>query len=59
MQECKKVAATEEVAFPETVTGDDLTGSHLLFRGTVVFDGEGVLTVRKVGLATMMGKMAA
>ena len=29
-----------------------------LFRGAVVFDGEGVLDVRKVGLKTMMGKMA-
>ena len=29
-----------------------------MFRGAVVFDGEGVLDVRKVGLKTMMGKMA-
>ena len=29
-----------------------------LFRGAVVFDGEGVLDVRKVGLQSMMGKMA-
>ena len=28
------------------------------FRGAVVFDGEGILDVRKVGLKTMMGKMA-
>ncbi len=31
---------------------------HSLFRGAVVFDGEGILDVRKVGLKTMMGKMA-
>lgn len=31
---------------------------HCLFRGAVVFDGEGILDVRKVGLSTMMGKMA-
>lgn len=32
--------------------------AHSLFRGAVVFDGEGVLDVRKVGLKTMMGRMA-
>ena len=32
--------------------------SYSLFRGAVVFDGEGILDVRKVGLKTMMGKMA-
>ena len=32
--------------------------AHSLFRGAVVFDGEGILDVRKVGLKTMMGKMA-
>ena len=31
---------------------------HSLFRGAVVFDGEGILDIRKVGLKTMMGKMA-
>ena len=31
---------------------------HSLFRGAVVFDGEGVLDVRRVGLKTIMGKMA-
>ena len=59
VEECKKIASAEDVTFPETITGDDLTGSHLLFRGTVVFDGEGILSVRRVGLSTMMGKMAA
>ena len=29
-----------------------------MFRGAVVFDGEGIIDVRKVGLNTMMGKMA-
>ena len=59
VEECKKTSSDEKIIFPETITGDDLTGSHLLFRGTVVFDGEGILSVRKVGLSTMMGKMAA
>ena len=31
---------------------------YSLFRGAVIFDGEGILDVRKVGLKTMMGKMA-
>ena len=43
---------------PEDITGDTFVDAHSLFRGAVLFDGEGVLDVRKVGLATMMGKMA-
>ena len=35
-----------------------LRGRPLPVPGRVLFDGEGVLDVRKVGLATMMGKMA-
>ncbi len=31
---------------------------YSLFRGAVIFDGEGILDVRKVGTKTMMGKMA-
>lgn len=59
VEECKKVAAGEGVSLPENVTGDDLTGKHFLFRGTVIFDGEGIFVVSRVGLETMVGKMAA
>jgi calcium-translocating P-type ATPase, PMCA-type len=57
-EECKKFAASEETQFPEELTGDTFVDKHSLFRGAVVFDGEGVLDVCKVGMKTMMGKMA-
>ncbi len=57
-EECKKFAVEGEFEFPEEITGDTFVDKHSLFRGAVVFDGEGVLDVRKVGLKTMMGKMA-
>lgn len=44
--------------FAEKITGDVFVDEYSLFRGSVVFDGEGVLDVRKVGLNSMMGKMA-
>lgn len=57
-EECKKFATNENTKFAEEITGDVFVDEYSLFRGTVVFDGEGVLDVRKVGLKTMMGKMA-
>lgn len=57
-EECKKTAAEEEVTLTEDITGDTFVDSYSLFRGAVVFDGEGILDVRKVGLKTMMGRMA-
>ncbi len=57
-EECKKTEALEDFQLPEDITGDTFVDKHSLFRGAVVFDGEGVLDVRKVGLKTMMGKMA-
>ncbi len=57
-EECKKTAADESVQLSDDITGDTFVDAHSLFRGAVVFDGEGVLDVRKVGLKTMMGKMA-
>ncbi|MCR4923364.1 MAG: calcium-translocating P-type ATPase, PMCA-type [Lachnospiraceae bacterium] len=57
-EECKKTAAPIDREFPEDITGDVFVDSHSLFRGAVIFDGEGILDVRKVGLSTMMGKMA-
>jgi len=57
-EECKKTAADESFQLADDITGDTFVDEHSLFRGAVVFDGEGVLDVRKVGLKTMMGKMA-
>ncbi len=57
-EECKKTAAEESFQLAEDITGDTFVDAHSLFRGAVVFDGEGILDVRKVGLKTMMGKMA-
>lgn len=57
-EECKKNAVSEDTAFPEELTGDSFVDNYSLFRGVVVFDGDGVLDVRKVGIKTMMGKMA-
>lgn len=57
-EECKKTAAEESFRLADDITGDTFVDAHSLFRGAVVFDGEGVLDVRKVGLKTMMGRMA-
>jgi len=57
-EECKKNAAEGHVELPDEITGDTFVDQYSLFRGAVVFDGEGILDVRKVGLKTMMGKMA-
>lgn len=57
-EECKKTEAPEDFQLAEDITGDTFVDAHSLFRGAVVFDGEGILDVRKVGLKTMMGKMA-
>lgn len=57
-EECKKEAAPENFQLADNITGDTFVDKHSLFRGAVVFDGEGILDVRKVGTATMMGKMA-
>ncbi len=57
-EECKKKETSPETSLAEDITGDTFVDSYSLFRGAVVFDGEGILDVRKVGLKTMMGKMA-
>lgn len=57
-EECKKDETDESFVLPEEITGETFVDRHSLFRGAVIFDGEGVLDVRKVGLQTMMGKMA-
>lgn len=35
----------------------NMTDDHLVFRGAVVEDGEGVVKIRKVGLDTTFGKL--
>lgn len=57
-EECKKFATSADTTFPEKLTGDTFVDKYSLFRGAVIFDGEGILDVRKVGKRTMMGKMA-
>lgn len=57
-EECAKTAAQGDFLLADEITGDTFVDKHSLFRGAVLFDGEGVLDVQKVGLATMMGKMA-
>lgn len=57
-EECRKSTADETFILADEITGDTFVDKHSLFRGSVVFDGEGILDVRKVGLKTMMGKMA-
>jgi len=58
-EECPKLPADTHYRFPEEITGDSFVDRSTLFRGSVVFDGEGVMEVRRVGTGTMMGKMAA
>lgn len=59
-EECKKTAVSPDFKYnPEAqVTGDTFIDKHSVFRGAVVVDGKGILEVKKVGMATMMGKMA-
>jgi calcium-translocating P-type ATPase len=57
-EESKKTASDESFQLSDDITGDTFVDEHSLFRGAVVFDGEGILDVRRVGLKTMMGKMA-
>ena len=57
-EECPKSEAPDGFAIPETITGDTFVDAHSLFRGATVLDGEGYMIVQKVGLDTMMGKMA-
>ena len=58
-EECPKIPADRHYVFPEEITGDTFVDDATLFRGSVVFDGEGVMEVRRVGVHTMMGRMAA
>lgn len=57
-EECPKTAAASNTPFPDEITGDTFVDESSLFRGAIVFDGEGVMLVKKVGIKTMMGRMA-
>ena len=58
-EECKKFASEiEDEKLVDNITGDTFVDKSSLFRGAVVFDGEGVLEVQRVGLETMMGHIA-
>lgn len=57
-EECPKEAAPLGTALAQELTGESFVDRHSLFRGAVIFDGEGVLDVQRVGLATVMGQMA-
>ena len=65
-EECKKTPTDAQFIDGDTsshteaaeITGDTFVDKHSLFRGTVVYNGEGIMEVHDVGMATMMGKMA-
>ena len=57
-EECKKFAAPEGFTIPDEITGDTFTDKHSLFKGAIVYNGEGLMEIQKVGMKTMMGKMA-
>ena len=57
-EECNKIACDTSFVMQENITGDTFVDKHSIFRGCVIFDGTGVLEVRRVGTQTMMGKMA-
>lgn len=58
-EEVKKTAVSKDYVYEEKeLTGDTFVDKHSLFRGAVVTDGESVMEVKKVGMSTMMGKMA-
>lgn len=58
-EECKKNPVSKDYVYTEKpITGDTFVDEHSLFRGAVVYDGEGVMEIMKVGMSTMMGAMA-
>lgn len=58
-EECKKFAASDDFKIPDEITGDTFTDKHSLFKGAIVYNGEGHMVIQKVGMKTMMGKMAS
>lgn len=57
-EECKKFAAPDGFEMPGEITGETFVDKHSLFKGATVYNGEGILEIKKVGMETMMGKMA-
>lgn len=57
-EECKKTPAEKGFRIPDDITGDTFVDASSLFRGATVLDGEGYMEIQKVGMSTMMGKMA-
>lgn len=58
-EECKKTGVPDGFVYEDKeITGDLFVDEHSLFRGAVVYNGDGVMEVKKVGMQTMMGKMA-
>lgn len=57
-EECKKTEAPNGFEMETEITGDTFVDKHSLFKGTTVYNGEGIMEVKRVGMKTMMGKMA-
>jgi len=65
-EECKKFAAATDFEMATEITGDTFVDKHSLFAGAIVYNGEGHMKVKRVGIGnpekghqgTMMGKMA-
>lgn len=57
-EECKKTYAPDGFEMVEEITGDTFVDAHSLFRGATVYNGEGLMEIKRVGMKTMMGKMA-
>lgn len=57
-EECKKTTAPADFEMTEEITGDTFVDSHSLFRGATIYNGEGLMEIKRVGMKTMMGKMA-
>ncbi|MBY0754294.1 calcium-translocating P-type ATPase, PMCA-type [Clostridium sardiniense] len=59
-EECEKIAVSKDYIYDGevAVTGDIFVDKSSLFRGAVVFNGYGVMEVKKVGMSTVMGSMA-
>lgn len=51
--------ANPDFEMPENVTADTLVDKQCLFKGTTVYNGNGYMEVKRVGMKTMMGEMAA
>lgn len=57
-EECKKFAAPDGFDMPSEITGETFVDKHSLFKGATVYNGEGLMEIKRVGMETMMGKMA-